>query len=50
MFRGFRFGGNKMEIDLKIVINDLAEQIKRLVIELAFLKAQIQKLESDKKE
>ena len=39
-----------MEIDLKIVINDLAEQIKRLVIELAFLKAQIQKLESDKKE
>ena len=50
MCKVFQFGGNKMEIDLKIVINDLAEQIKRIVIELAFLKAQIQKLESDKKE
>ena len=39
-----------MEIDLKLVINDLADQIKRLMIEIAFLKAQIQKLESDKKE
>jgi len=39
-----------MEIDLKLVINDLADQIKKLMIEIAFLKAQIQKLESDKKE
>jgi cell division protein FtsB len=39
-----------MEIDLKLVINDLADQIKRLMIENAFLKAQIKKLESDKKE
>jgi len=39
-----------MNIDLKLVINDLADQIKKLMIEIAFLKAQIQKLESDKKE
>jgi len=28
------------------VINDLADQIKKLMIEIAFLKAQIQKLEN----
>ena len=50
MYKVFRFGGNKMEIDLKLVINDLADQIKKLMIELAFLKAQIQKLEGEKKE
>jgi len=39
-----------VEIDLKLVINDLADQIKKLMIEIAFLKAQISEFEKQKKE
>ena len=38
----------ELKIDLQLVINDLANQIKRLMIENAFLKAQLQELEKQK--